>query len=119
MIDFDRIHERVRRVEITDGSPSNLFWSHDSKKLAFAARIKGDRGTYTVEIPDELEPKLLTKKTGSQARWLKEGNQIVWLSGNKPASLSAKGEETAYPFTARQAVDRKAHFRAGFDLAWH
>ncbi len=118
VIDFDRIHERVRRIEIADGSPSNLFWSPDSKKLAFTGAIKGARGTYTVEIPDELEPTRLTKKTGSQARWLKEGNQIVWLSDDKPARLSATGEETAYPFTARQAVDREAHFRAGFDLAW-
>lgn len=118
VIDFDYIHERVRRIEIPDGWPSHLFWSHDSEKLAFTATIQGERGTYTVEIPETLEPKLLTKKTGSQARWLKEGNQIVWLSDSKPASLSAKGEETAYPFSARQAVDGEAHFRAAFDLAW-
>jgi len=118
VIDFDRIHERVRRIEIAGSTERGLFWSHDSKKLAFTATIDGKRGTYTVEIPDELKPKLLTDKTGSQARWLKEGNQIVWLSGGKPASLSAKGEETAYAFAARQAVDRAAHFRAAFDLAW-
>jgi len=118
VIDFERIHERVRRIDIGGSSERGLFWSHDSKKLAFRATIDGKRGTYTVEIPEELEPKLLTDKTGSQARWLKEGNQIVWLSGGKPASVSAKGEETAYGFSARQAVDRAAHFRAAFDLAW-
>ena len=117
-IDFERIHERVRRIEIAGSTERGLFWSHDSKKLAFQATIDGKRGTYTVEIPEELEPKLLTTKTGSQARWLKEGNQIVWLSGGKPASVSAKGEETAYPFSARQEVDRAAHYRAAFDLAW-
>jgi len=118
VIDFDRIHERVRRVGIAGGTERGLLWSHDSKKLAFSATIDGKRGTYTVEIPEELKPKLLTTKTGSHARWLKEGNQIVWLSSGKPASVSAKGEEKAYSFTARQAVDREAHFRAAFDLAW-
>ena len=118
VIDFDRIHERLQRIDIAGSTERGLFWSHDSKKLAFQATIDGKRGTYTVEIPDEMEPKLLTSETGSQPRWLKEGNQIVWLSGGKPASVSAKGEATAYAFSARQEVDCVAHFRAAFDLAW-
>jgi tricorn protease len=118
VIDFDRIHERVRRVEIAGSTERGLFWSHDSKKLAFRAEIDGKDGTYTVEIPEEFKPKLLTEKTGRQPQWLKEGNQIVWLSGGKPASVSSKGEETVYSFSAKQEVQREAHFRAAFDLAW-
>ena len=118
IIDFERIHERVRRVDIAGSTERNLFWSHDSKKLAFTATIDGKKGTYTIEIPDELKPKLLTEKTGSKPRWLEEGNQIVWLSDDKPASVSEKGEQTIYSFTAKQEVDREAHFRAAFDLAW-
>ena len=118
VIDFDRIHERVRRVEIAGSTERGLFWSPDSKKLAFRAEIDGKEGTYTVEIPEELKPKLLTEKTGERPRWLKEGNQIVWLSGGKPASISSKGEETAYSFSAKQEVQREARFRAAFDLAW-
>jgi tricorn protease len=118
VVDFKRIHERVRRVEIDGSTERGLFWSHDSKKLAFTATIDGKEGTYTVEIPDELEPKLLTEKRGRRARWLKENNQIVWLSGGKPASVSDKGEETVYSFNAKQEVEREAHFRAAFDLAW-
>ncbi|TET97358.1 MAG: hypothetical protein E3J26_00175, partial [Candidatus Zixiibacteriota bacterium] len=118
VIDFERIHERVRRVEIAGSTERGLFFSHDSKKLAFRATIDGKEGTYTIEIPEELKPKFLTEKTGRQPRWLKEGNQIVWLSGGKPASVSSKGEETVYSFSAKQEVEREARFRAAFDLAW-
>src|SRR5262249_22279679 len=65
----------------------NLIWSHDSKKLAFTATIDGQRATYTIELPDNLKPKLLSTQTGTQARWLKQGNQIVWLANGVPASL--------------------------------
>ncbi|OHB75023.1 MAG: hypothetical protein A2Z25_03890 [Planctomycetes bacterium RBG_16_55_9] len=118
VIDFERIHERVRRVDIEGSTERGLFWSPDSKKLAFTATIDGKRGTYTIEMPEELKPKLLTEKTGGQARWLEKGKQIVWLSGGKPASVSEKGEMTTYAFGAKQEVDREAHYRAAFDLAW-
>ncbi|KPL20238.1 MAG: hypothetical protein AMJ75_12045, partial [Phycisphaerae bacterium SM1_79] len=118
VIDFERIHERVRRVEIAGSTERGLFWSHDSKKLAFAATIDGKEGTYTIEIPDEPKPKLLTAKTAQQPRWLKEGDQIVWLSAGKPASVSSKGQETAYSFSAKQQVEREARFRAAFEMAW-
>ncbi len=118
VIDFERIHERVRRVEIARSTERRLFWSHDSKKLAFTATIDGKQGTYTVEIPEEFKPKLLTARTGTQPHWLEKGKQIVWLSGGKPASVSEKGEVTVYSFGAKQQVDREAHYRAAFDLAW-
>jgi tricorn protease len=118
VIDFERIHERVSRVEIAGSTERGLFWSHDSRKLAFTAKIDGKEGTYTIEIPEELKPKLLTEKTGRQSHWLKEGNQIVWLSAGKPASVSSAGKETVYSFSAKQEVEREARFRAAFDIAW-
>jgi tricorn protease len=117
-IDFTDIHKRIRRVAIPHSRPTNLFWSHDSKKLAFRASLDGKSGTYTISIPDDLKPQRLTEKTGSQARWLREGNQIVWLSGGSPARLSSKGEETRYSFNARQSVDQEQHWRAAFDQVW-
>ncbi|MCP4609579.1 MAG: hypothetical protein GY845_12785 [Planctomycetes bacterium] len=118
VIDFERIHERVRRIDIAESTERGLFWSHDSKKLAFTAKIDGKEGTYTIELPEKLKPKLLIEKTGRQPRWLKEGNQIVWLSAGKPASVSSAGKETVYSFSTKQEVEREAHFRAAFDLAW-
>ena len=118
VIDFERIHERVRRIDIAESTERGLFWSHDSKKLAFTAKIDGKEGTYTIEIPEKLKPKLLTEKTGRRAHWLKEGNQIVWLSAGKPVSVSSAGKETVYSFSAKQQVNREARFRAAFDLVW-
>jgi len=118
VIDFENIHERVRRISIPDAFERGLFWSHDSKKLAFSATIKGKRGTYTLEFPDKLEPTLLSDKTGGHARWIEEGNQIVWLADGKPGSLSSSGKAKSYAFETRVEVDRRAHQREGFLMAW-
>ena len=91
VIDFERIHERIRRVSIPDSTETGLFWSPDSKKLAFTGSVDGRTGVYTIEFPDNLTPRSLSTQTGTQARWLDTGNQIVWLSGGVPASISAGG----------------------------
>jgi tricorn protease len=143
-IDFDRIHERIRRIAIPNSTEARPFWSPDSKRLAFSANVDGTAGLYSVEIPDDLKPKLLSTQPGTQASWLESGNQIVWLSGGVPASLvpggggssassgrtgaspaaSAEppapggGRQTSYRFRALQELNWPAHYRAGFDLAW-
>jgi tricorn protease len=94
VIDFDKVHERIHRISIPDSTESGLFWSPDSKKLAFTATVDGRRATYAVEIPDDLKPKLLSPQTGSRARWLKQGNQVVWLSNGLPASFTPQSEPT-------------------------
>jgi tricorn protease len=117
-IDFERLAQRIRRISVPDSTESNLVWSPDSKRLAFSASIEGKPGTYTVSIPEDTKPKLLTTSTGRGARWLENGNQLVWLSGGVPASVGPTGQETAYRFRALQTIDRVARFRAGFELAW-
>lgn len=94
VIDFDRVHERIRRAVIGDSGVSGLFWSPDSKKLAFNATIDGRRGTYTIDIPDNTRPTLLTTQTGTQARWLRQTNQIVWLSNGLPAAVAGTPRPT-------------------------
>ncbi len=94
-IDFARLHERVRRISIPNSTESELLWSPDSKKLAFTATVEGKRGTYTVDFPDDLKPKLLSSDTGRQGRWLETGNQIVWRQD--PARPSAGGGPVATP----------------------
>jgi len=91
VIDFDRVHERIRHVSIPDSTETALFWSPDSKRLAFTGSVEGRTGVYAVEFPDDLKPKPLTTSVGTQARWLEQGNQIVWLSGGVPASFNASG----------------------------
>jgi tricorn protease len=144
VIDFENFHRRIHRVAIPHSTESGLFWSPDSKKLAFTATVEGKRGTYAVDIPDDPKPKLLTTQSGSQARWLKQGNQIVWLSNGLPASFTpgatkpaapepvapASSRRTAsaaasagdsvggYRFQALQRIDQSPRNRAAFDLCW-
>ena len=58
-----------------------------------SSRSPADRGRtvgrYTVEFPDELRPKLVTTTTGTQARWLKSGQPIVWLVGRRARQRAA------------------------------
>ncbi len=91
VIDFDRVHERIRHVSIPDSTETALFWSPDSKKLAFTGTVEGRAGIYTVELPDELRPKLVTTQTMTQARWLETGNQIVGLVAGVPTSTPGGG----------------------------
>lgn len=85
-IDFDRLNERVRRVNLGEGFATQLVWSPDSKKVAFTGAYDGKAGTYTIDVGETLTPKLMTATTGSAPVWLKQGNQIVWLVGGVPTS---------------------------------
>ncbi len=117
-IDFDGIEDRIHRISIPNSFESGLFFSHDSKKLAFRATVDTKRGIYTVEIPESLTPKLLTSLSGASPRWLKEGNQIAWVVSGAPSLLSSSGKNTTYAVKANQEIDLRAKNRAVFDLAW-
>ena len=142
-IDFDGIHDRIRRVTIPNSNESNLFWSPDSKKLAFTATVDGQLATYTIEVPENLKPAQLSATTGSGAKWLKNGT-VVWLSGGRPAGFTAgvaaapatarptggpKGASAAvaagaaptagaYTFVAYQDTDIAKKHQAAFDQCW-
>jgi len=87
-IDLEGIHERIHAITLPNTTENGLFWSHDSKKLAFNAKVDGKRGCYTVEIPDEVKPKPLVPTAISQARWLKTNEQIVCLNDGVPTTIS-------------------------------
>jgi tricorn protease len=89
ILDFERLHERVKRVNLGTGSATALFWSPDSKKLAFTGVHDNKTGTFTIDIGDTLTPKELNSTTGKDPVWLSRGNQIVWLVGGVPTSTPA------------------------------
>lgn len=95
--ELENIHERIHRITIPNTAENQLAWSPDSKKLAFTATIDGRRGTYSVEFPDGLKPKLIAPVAGSALRWLKQDDQIVCLLDGKPASISVKAAGGAAP----------------------
>lgn len=88
-IDWNNLHRRIRSLSLPDSTESGLFWSSDGRRLAFAGTVKGERATYTFDFPIEgtASPKQISSRTGSQAKWLKNG-QVVWLSGGLPASFT-------------------------------
>ncbi|MDJ0974550.1 MAG: S41 family peptidase [Planctomycetota bacterium] len=117
-IDFEGLTDRVRRISIPRSEPAELLWSPEGAKLAFRATIDGKAGLYTVSFPDSLKPKLLSTSRGSNARWIAEGNQIAWLSGGRPATLSSRGALKTFAFSVRHEVDRQARNGAAFEMAW-
>ena len=117
-IDFDGIARRVHRVSLPGTSEYNLFWSHDSKRLAFTATVDGRRGTYTISPPESTKARLLTTRTGSDARWIAKGNQIGWLSGGSPGTVSSSGATKSYSFSVVQEVDLAKRNVAAFDQCW-
>lgn len=118
-IDFEGIRDRIHRIQVSNSQQSDLFWSHDSKKLAFTATVDGKRGTYTIEFPNELKPKLLTPKTGANATWIRPGNQILWRLEGVPASFAAAtGKASSYRFTVRQATPVAPRYETIFMQCW-
>jgi tricorn protease len=94
-IDFDKLHQRLRRLTIPESTEANLFWSPDGKRLAFSAKVDGRTGLYAVELEGDLRPKLLTTEVGSQMKWLKGTNQIVMLLSGQPAAVTVSGTTPA------------------------
>lgn len=117
-IDFEGIHERVRKISIPNSFEGSLLFSPDGKKLAFSASVDGQRGWYTVEFPDKLTPKLLTTSTGSDAVWSKKAGGILFLRSGSPAKLEANGKLETYGFEVPQTLSRAGWLKAGFEKAW-
>ncbi len=117
-IDFDRIHERVRRISVADSEESGLLFSPDSKKLAFAGTIDGKRGWYTVEFPDELKPKLLTTTTGSDPVWSDKAGGILFSRSGVPAKVDKSDKLETYEFKVAQLSTRSEWLKSGFEKAW-
>lgn len=146
--DFDRLHDRVKRFNLGEGSANTLFWSPDSKKLAFTGTYEGKPGTFAIDVAISMTPKALTSIVGTNPTWMKAGNQIVWLVNGIPTSTpgvaAATGEPAPTPitipkkggfapklpiggapatgggftFTARQHVDLASRNAAIFDTCW-
>jgi tricorn protease len=117
-IDFNKIHERVKRINVPDTAESNLVFSPDGKRLAFSASVEGKAGWYSVEFPDKLQPKLMSTSVLSNAKWTKASNSILGAKGGLPTRLENGEKETSYSFTALHERSRSGRLREGFNSAW-
>jgi tricorn protease len=118
VIDLDGIHLRVRKIATSNTSDRGLIFSPDSKKLAFEAKVDGKEGTYYVEFPDRLQPKLLSATTLTHAQWPKAADAILGLNKGVPARLEATDKLTTFGFVAKHEASKSGRFREGFSAAW-
>ena len=79
-IDFDGLHERVKRVKTRAHRP---FFNKDGRTVAFDASYQ----TSKVRIPDSLAPARLTGKRGTAFRWGtgKDAGRLLWRVDGLPA----------------------------------
>jgi len=117
-IDFDKIHQRLRRINLQDTRETNLIFSPDGKKLAFSASVEGKSGWYSVEFPDKLTPKIMSSTVLSDARWTKSSGSILGLSKGTPTQLENGEKETGFGFSVTHDRSRSGRFREGFNAAW-
>lgn len=116
-IDFEGIRDRLRTIRVADSNEGNLLWL-DEKKLSFSADIDGKGGVYTVEFPDELQPKFLTAR--SLSRPTRCAKAKVWggTLGGQPATMNAQGAQTSFAFQTPQELKIADRNRNVFFLAW-
>ena len=117
-IDFDKIHQRLRRINLQDTRETNLIFSPDGKKLAFSATVDGKAGWYSVEFPDKLTAKLMSSTVLGDARWTKSSGSILGLSKGVPTKLENGEKETGFSFSVLHDRSRSGRFREGFNAAW-
>lgn len=117
-IDFEGIEDRRHRISIRDSRESSLIWSPDGKKLLFSASIDGDRGVYMVEFPNPSRPKKVASSPLADARWLREGDQVVGRSGSTPAAMKGGTKLEQFAFSARTTRDWAAVRQISFDEGW-
>jgi len=114
-IDFEEIHTRVRTVDLPDAtSLSEPFFSQKtSTTLAFAATIKGVRGTYKISIPDNMTPSKMTDRTGTSPAWIEKNDLLLWVYNRLPAKFNTTIEVNAY-----QDTNISDYQELGFLTAW-
>ena len=114
-IDFNDIHTRVRTVNLNGAtSISTPFFSQKtSTTLAFAATIKGVRGTYKISLPDNLNPSKMTDRTGVSAEWIVKNDLLLWVYNKLPAKFNTTINLSVYQDT-NIADYQELGFRSGW-----
>jgi tricorn protease len=120
-IDFDRLHDRIRRVTSLPGNEDQVTISPDGKTFAFVASSEGKRELHAIRW-DGAELKVLTKGGASPTspRFTKDGKRITYLkTGGVLASIGVGGDSPkTVPFRARFTLNKPAERRQMFEECW-
>jgi dipeptidyl aminopeptidase/acylaminoacyl peptidase len=100
-----------RRLTFTKGSESDVTWSPDSRRLAFAAKREGDDvpQVYILGVAEGGEAMRVTSVVsgGRRPRWRSDGGAILFQSAVYPGAA----DDEANKKTASERKERKAHVR--------
>jgi tricorn protease len=115
-IEFETLHDRIQRRPI-DGNVGEIFWSPNSKALAFTGTVGGRPGLYAFDLPDFKPPRFVVQNQGSNPVWLQAEDQIVWLENGTPARIKGN-QQTAYPFEVQNEINLTEKHRVAFGIGW-
>ncbi|MEO1699868.1 MAG: S41 family peptidase [Planctomycetota bacterium] len=118
-IDFDGIHDRLRRFRNSDSFEGSLAWfDDDGSRLAFSGSVDGKGGFYSIGFPRPEDPKRIADSGLSAARWHADAKEFTGHSRGVPASQSKGGKTETYKFRAFTSLDWGVVRQAAFDQAW-
>ncbi len=120
-IDFDRIEERVKAVTDLPGDISEFAVSPDSRTVAFAAALEGEKDLYKVRW-DAKELARLTNGGAdpSQLAFSRDGKLVIYRTGKGAigsVGLDGKAGDPV-PFAAHVETHLAAQRAEVFDEAW-
>lgn len=111
-IDFEGLAERVQRVREAGTGLGNLFWSGDSKAIAYHGTVGGKTGTWKLFMPNPGKPDFMCAAQGTEAWWTKKLD-VLWVVDGLPATVEVK-----HAFTAHMERDLTAWRTLGFRIMW-
>jgi len=121
-IDFDGIHERIKRVTSFDGDEDGLAIAKDGKTFFFTTKIPGAKGKDLFKIKwNGTGAKALTKGGVNPNDFSldKSGNYLYLIKRKTLARINTKsGKTESLPFSAKMIIDYKAELNQIFEEAW-
>ncbi len=113
-IDFSDLHTRVKRISNV-GAAQAPFFAPDSRRMLFASTINGRAGTYQITLPNDLNPRQISKNWGYPVQWYPKHNRLVWMtSDSKPGWF----DQEKFDFNVYQETDLQDYQELGFLSAW-
>lgn len=117
-IDFDGIHDRMKRVSLSNSFESGLMFGPKGATLYFNGTVGGKRGTYTIDMNGSTTPRASKASFSSGGVWLDDGKSYASNRGGRPNVTTTSGSSTSYSFKAFDERDIGAYHAAIFDQAW-